>query len=135
MDLVSNALGSDFIPHGHPSPMIHTEPETNDDHHPHQSTENAIKRVDSDEEDKGLIREELLSKRNDNVDGNGDDDDEVEPIQLPPPPETTSKTISILLQDFLILRIENGRDYFLTITANFSPTLEGKFLFKIYIFV
>ena len=124
MDLVTNSLGSDLIPHT----TLTTQSQQLESHDAHETSNTEIKRVDSDEEDKGLIREELLKGHklsaeidHDVGDADGDaDDDEVEPIQTP-----VSNTISILLQDFLILRIENGRDYFLTITAQFSPTMEG----------
>lgn len=35
----------------------------------------------------------------------------------------------VQLVDILILRIENGKDYFLTVSAEFGPTPQGKLFY------
>jgi hypothetical protein len=129
MDLVTNALGNDFTIHTHqPSHDPLTTPLKA------RNREDEKQRANSDEEDKGLIKEELLKgtpspeKEGDRGidDLEGDDDDD-----SPRPGISQRKEVhevaSIPLQDFLILRIENGRDYFFSISANFNPTNEGNY--------
>lgn len=93
-----------------------------------------IKRTTSDEEDKGLITEELLTspsnsehevKHEHHLSPTDLDADEEENATASRIPEAVAQ---IQLDDVLILKIENGRDYFLSVSAVFCPTAEGELI-------
>jgi hypothetical protein len=51
------------------------------------------------------------------------EEEEERPVNPTPPPSTA--VASVPLHEFLILRIENGRDYFISVATKFCPTREG----------
>lgn len=42
-----------------------------------------------------------------------------------PSDDEEETTVSIVLRDVLVLRVEHGRDHFVTVSANFCPTPAG----------
>jgi hypothetical protein len=147
LDLISKKVGeTDFIIHSKPAAdteqqqqsEVEQEKGRTEEDQTASSSPNDLKRTNSDEEDKGLITEELL--RGESVGAGAgtmtaeateteEEEEEDEAIlkqpqlQSPPEPVTT-----VRLEDVLILKIENGRDYFLTVSADFAPTAEGNSL-------
>jgi hypothetical protein len=133
-DLISAKLGeTDFIVHSKPAATREDSttgvlPQEDEEEADSQSAR--AKRANSDEEDKGLITEELL--KTPSIDTTtimkaaapADlDADEEERLMAQSVPQAVT---TLHLEDVLILKIENGRDYFLTVTAEFSPTAEGQ---------
>jgi hypothetical protein len=145
LDLISAKLGeSDFIVHStKPSALSHPATPPQDEEEGEHSPETSLQRTNSDEEDKGLITEELLKTPSTEssplgkktspsshavatataagpvADMDAEDEEQLLAANVPQPVTT------IRLEDVLILKIENGRDYFLTVTAEFEPTAEG----------
>lgn len=134
LDLISKKLGeTDFIIHTKPSAEKgeDVQEESPSQQESPSTSPSDIKRTNSDEEDKGLITEELLRREGTEqqggemispVDMDGEDE-ELTLSSVPQPPPVTT----LHLEDVLILKIENGRDYFLTVAADFAPTAEGKY--------
>lgn len=131
LDLISKKLGeTDFIVH--PTSTSSKKDTTISEELELEQSSLEIQRTNSDEEDKGLISEELLKSPTHHgttttttdilVAGTNEQDEEDEKIIPSNIPEAVTH---ILLEDVLILKIENGRDYFLTVSAEFSPTAEG----------
>jgi hypothetical protein len=147
LDLISKKLGeTDFIIHTKPAAVVeevqdvktHLAAATEEEEEPQEqspsTTPSALKRVNSDEEDKGLITEELLRREGTGArDGEMtypavDMDEEDEECLIATSVPQSQPVTTLHLEDVLILKIENGRDYFLTISADFAPTAEGNLL-------
>lgn len=72
------------------------------------------------------VSEENARNDNEEEENEDEDEDDLEEGERASDDSDSMPLAKIALEDILILRVENGRDYFLTVSANFTPSRKDK---------